>query len=131
MQFQLVRPGRVAGLRSSSEALAARCSSYSAGAIAASRAGLIAMGFAIAAVVTGTLRPLPWQLHLVAPLAVGVVGWSLGRRWGDRPVIVLWGLLGLAAGISAAQQLGAPLLELPLATIGTVLGVVMARSPAP
>jgi len=86
---------------------------------------------AAVAVVSNELRPQVWHLHLVAPLVAGGVGWLLAARYGERPRVVVWGLLGLFTGASAGQRLEDYGLVVPLAAVGCVVGVLASRVQGP
>ena len=89
------------------------------------QAAVAAMTVITVCVVTGLVRPLPWQLQLFAPGVAGGVAWLLARRWGDDPEVVAWGLLGLFAGVSAAQKMDIPALVVPLGLGGTIIGIAL------
>ena len=86
---------------------------------------LVAAIAAAIAVISNELRPQPWHLQVLAPLGAGAVGWLLASRYGQRPSVVVWGLLGLFTGASAAQRLEDYGLVLPLAIVGCVVGVLV------
>ncbi len=126
MQIGRTVPGGRARLRDLSEAWRERIRARWQQGVSARDAGLGVAGVTAAAVVSGVVRPLPFHSQLLIPILTGGVGWLLGRRWADRPVVVLWGILGLFAGMSAAQRLDSALLLVPLAIVGTIIGVLVA-----
>lgn len=125
------RLGLPTSLGERGDKLATRMRSAAGRPLTARSTALAAALTAAAAVASNELRPQPWHFHLLAPLAAGGVGWLLAARYGDRPRIVVWGLLGLFTGASAAQRLEDYGMVLPLALAGCVVGVLVSRVQGP
>ena len=125
MRIGKVEPDRLAILHHVGAAWRGRLRSRWDQGISARDAGVVGAAVAAASLVTGAVHPLPFQSHLVVPFLAGGVGWALGRRWGHRPEVVLWGILGFFAGMSAAQRLDSIMLMGPLAVAGTLIGVLV------